>query len=80
MWDDIPKLRAFAQRISPDDEEFKHLHPAQLIKHILAMKRQFGRSRFRLLYLWYDVFGEQGNHHRDELEVFAKVAKGDGIL
>jgi len=79
IWDGISKLRVLAQRISPDDNEFKYLHPAQLIKHILAMKRQFGRSGFRLLYLWYDVFGEQGKHHRDEIEVFAKVAKGDGI-
>jgi hypothetical protein len=79
IWDDIPKLRASAQRISPDDNKFKHLHPAQLIKHILAMKRQFGRRGFRLLYLWYDVLGQQGKHHRDEVEAFADVAKGDGI-
>ena len=79
IWDDIPKLRAFAQRISPDDKEFKHLHPAQLIKHILAMKRQFGRDGFRLLYLWYDVLGEQGKCHQDEVAEFAKVAKEDGI-
>jgi len=79
IWDDIPKLRAFAQRISPDDKEFKHLHPAQLIKHILAMKRQFGRDGFRLLYLWYNVLGEQGNYHQDEVAEFAKVARKDGI-
>ena len=79
IWDDIPKLRAFAQRISPDDKEFKHLHPAQLIKHILAMKRQFGRDGFRLLYLWYDVLGEQGKCHQDEVEGFARVAAEDGI-
>ena len=79
IWDDIPKLRAFAQRISPDDKEFNHLHPAQLIKHILAMKRQFRRGGFRLLYLWYDVLGEQGKCHKDEVAEFAKVARGDGI-
>ena len=43
------------------------------------MKRQFGRRGFRLLYLWYDVLGQQGKHHRDEVEAFADVAKGDGI-
>ena len=79
IWDDIPKLRAFAQRISPDDKEFDHLHPAQLIKHILGMKRQFGRGGFRLLYLWYDVLGEKGKCHRDEVVEFARVAKEDGI-
>jgi hypothetical protein len=78
-WNDIPKLRAFAQRICPDDKEFKHLHPAQLIKHILGLKRQFGRGGFRLLYLWYDVFGEQGKCHRDEIAEFAGIAIEDGI-
>jgi len=79
IWDDIPNLRAFAQRICPNDKEFNHLHPAQLIKHILAMKRQFGRGGFRLLYLWYDVLGKQGKYHQDEITELAKAAKEDGI-
>ena len=79
IWDDIPMLRAFAERISPDDNEFKHLHPAQLIKHILAMKRRFGRGGFRLLYLWYDVLGGQGKCHQNEIIEFTKAAEGDGI-
>mgnify|MGYP003563409767 CR=1 FL=1 len=79
IWDDIPALRAFSERISPDDNEFKHLHPAQLVKHILGMKRQFRSNGFRLLYLWYDVLGEDGKRHRDEAEEFASVAKKDGI-
>jgi hypothetical protein len=79
IWNDILRLRAFAQRISPDDREFKHLHPAQLLKHILGMKRQLGRGGFRLLYLWYDVLGEQGKCHQDEIAEFGKVAEEDGI-
>jgi len=79
IWGEIPNLRALAQRISPDDKEFNHLHPAQLIKHILAMKRKFGRGGFRLLYLWYDVLGEQGKCHQDEVAEFTKVAGRDGI-
>ena len=79
LWDDIPSLRTFAKRISPNDKEFKHLHPAQLIKHILAMKRQFGRRGFRLLYLWYDVLGEQGMCHQDEVAKFTEVTKEDGL-
>ena len=43
------------------------------------MKRQFGRGGFRLLYLWYDVLGEQGKRHHDEVAEFAKVAEKDGI-
>jgi hypothetical protein len=38
LWTDIPNLRRFAESISPDDNEFIHLHPAQLIKHILGLK------------------------------------------
>jgi hypothetical protein len=79
IWDEIPSLRTFGQRISPNDGEFKHLYPAQLIKHILGLKRQFGRGGFRLLYLWYDVLGEQGKWHRDEVAEFSKIAKEDGI-
>lgn len=79
IWDEIPALRAFSERISPNDSEFRHLHPAQLVKHILGMKRQFGTGGFRLLYLWYDVLGEGGNRHRDEVIEFTAVAKIDGI-
>jgi len=79
-WGDIPSLRTLAESISPDDNKFMHLHPAQLIKHILGMKRQFGPDGFRLLYLWYDVLGEDGKRHRDEVAEFAGVAKQDGIM
>jgi hypothetical protein len=79
LWADIPNLFSFAKRISPDDHEFAHLHPAQLLKHILGLKRQFGKVGFRLLYLWYDVLGDQGKRHRDEGLKFAEVTKADGI-
>ena len=79
LWVDIPNLRSFAESISPDDDEFIHLHPAQLVKHILGLKRQFGRDGFRFLYLWYDVLGEQGKRHQDEVAEFSKVTKEDGI-
>ena len=80
IWADIPRLRSFAESISPDDSKFMHLHPAQLVKHILGMKRKFGRDGFRLLYLWYDVLGDDGKRHRDEVAEFAGVTKQDGIM
>lgn len=79
IWSEIPNLRTFAERISPDDRDFMHLHPAQLVKHILGLKRQFGRGGFRLLYLWYDVLGQQGKRHREEAEEFSGIVKQDGI-
>lgn len=79
LWADIPSLLGFAKRISPDDNKFVHLHPAQLLKHILGLKRQFGKAGFRLLYLWYDVLSDQGKQHRDEVLKFSEVTKTDGI-
>ena len=78
LWKDIPEIKKLANRISPVDNEFKYLHPAQLIKHILGLKRKYDK-RFRLLYLWYDVLGNDGSKHREEIERFADIAKGDGI-
>jgi len=80
LWRDIPGLHSLASSISPDDNEYKHLHPAQLIKHILGLKNKYKKkSSFRLLYLWYDALGEEGFVHRSEIEKFAKIAKADNI-
>lgn len=79
LWADIPNLQDLAKIISPDDNKFVHLHPAQLVKHILGLKRQFGKAGFRLLYLWYDVLGDQGKRHRDEILEFTEVTKIDDI-
>lgn len=78
LWSDIPSLYDFAKSICPN-ENFIHLHSAQLIKHILGLKRKFGKNGFRLLYLWYDVLGKEGAVHRDEIEKFSGIAKADGI-
>lgn len=79
QWKDIPKLFGFAKTISPNDKDFHHLHPAQLIKHILGLKKQYGKNGFRLLYLWYDVFGEESHRHRKEIEKFTEITKLDNI-
>jgi len=79
QWKDIPNLFDFAKTISPEDKSFKYLHPAQLIKHILGLKKEYGKSGFRLLYLWYDVLGQDGCRHRTEIEEFARIAKQDRI-
>ncbi|MBI3738513.1 MAG: hypothetical protein HY258_05650 [Chloroflexi bacterium] len=78
LWSDIPSLYDFAKSICPN-ENFIYLHSAQLIKHILGLKRHFGKSGFRLLYLWYDVLGNEGALHREEIDKFSEIAKADGI-
>jgi len=79
QWNDIPELFKLAKKISPRDKKYHHLHPAQLIKHILGLKKTFGKSRFRLLYLWYDVLGGEGYQHREEIKRFSDIAKSDDV-
>jgi hypothetical protein len=79
IWKDIPNLHNFSTSINPKDNEFAHLHPAQLVKHILGLKREYGKNGFRLLYLWYDCLGYEGTNHRKEIEKFTKIAKADDI-
>jgi hypothetical protein len=68
-----------AKEISPDNNKFHYLDAAQLIKHILGLKKNLNKSDFRLLYLWYDVIGQDGAEHRKEIEQFAEIAKKDNI-
>ncbi len=79
LWNDIPSIHRLAKTISPGDKDCEFLHRAQLIKHILGLKNQCGKSGFRLLYLWYDVLGEEGAAHRKEIEDFEKIVRSDGI-
>lgn len=79
FWNGLPELHNLAKEISPDNNKFKYLDVAQLIKHILGLKTNHSKSGFRLLYLWYDVIGQNGVDHRTEIEQFAKVAKKDNI-
>ena len=79
IWKDIPNLNKLAKSICPNDSLYNHLHPAQLIKHILGLKSQYGKKCFRLLYLWYDTLGTDGHNHKTEIEEFTKVTKDDDI-
>jgi hypothetical protein len=79
VWQDIPALHEFAKSICPEDTTHHHLHVAQLIKHILGLKTGFGKVGFKLMYLWYDVLGEEGAVHRDEIERFSEIVQADGL-
>jgi hypothetical protein len=80
VWEEIPATRCLAETICPEDERFKYLHAAQLIKHVLGLKNRYSLQGFRLLYLWYDVLGEEGAAHRKEIEKITEYVKQDGIL
>jgi len=79
LWGRLPALRRFAESISPEDASSQHLHPAQLVKHVLGLTASVGEGRFRLIYLWYDVPGPDGARHRAELNAFTRVALQDGV-
>jgi hypothetical protein len=79
VWDGLSDTKLLAKNISPDDERFKYLHAAQLIKHILGLNREFEKNQYRLLYLYYDALGEAGYRHRCEVDDFAETTKSDRI-
>jgi hypothetical protein len=79
LWQDWPNVRAFAQKLSPNDLTHSHLHAAQLLKHLLGLRMQ-NSPNFVLVYLWFDVPGaEAAIRHRREIESFAEVLKRDGV-
>ena len=80
IWPGLSATKKLAKSISPDDTSFHYLHPAQLIKHILGLNRKLGHARYRLLYLWYDAFGEPGFKHRQEVDQFADIVRSDGVI
>lgn len=86
LWTKLPNLYELAKNISQNKEEFHYLDVAQLIKHILGLNANFPRKQkrlttnYKLLYLWYDVSGDEGVGHRAEIEKFAAIAKSDGVM
>jgi len=79
LWQDWPNVRAFAQNLSPNDSIHSHLHAAQLLKHLLGLRKQNDTS-FVLVYLWFDVPGtEEAARHCREIESFGEVLKRDGV-
>lgn len=80
VWGDIPHIFELGKEISPIDNKFKYLHAAQLIKHILALKKNYSsKTGFRLLYLWYDSIGEESFRHSEEIAMFSNIVKLDKV-
>ncbi len=80
-WSQVPFIHRLAQSISPEDNIYKYLQPAQLIKHIIGLLKNYGnaKDRFRLIYLYYDAFREEGYCHEREIKDFKLIAQKDGI-
>jgi hypothetical protein len=79
LWQGWPNVRALAQELTPNDLMHSHLHAAQLLKHLLGLRKQNG-TNFVLVYLWFDVPGtDAAMQHRREIESFSEVLKHDSI-
>jgi hypothetical protein len=79
LWLDIPHLHELAKGLYAGHAMTTYLDSAQLIKHILGLKSSYGKDGFKLLYLWYEVFGKESADHKDEIDAFAEVAMADGV-
>jgi hypothetical protein len=80
IWDELPNCRRLAESLTAK-KRFECLDAGQLLKHSLALGRKFGKKRFVLLYLWYDVHGsEAAERHRVEVQEFATLIGGDVLF
>ena len=79
LWTDLRALNRLGGETNLDNKRYSYLDAAQLIKHILGLKACVGSKEFKLLYLWYDVLGNEGASHRAEVVDFTEIVKSDGI-
>ncbi len=79
LWTGISSLNKLGRETNLDNKRYSYLDAAQLIKHILGLRACVGSKEFKLLYLWYDVLGNDGSKHRAEVGDFTEIAKSDGI-
>src|SRR5215469_15968240 len=79
LWEGRPNLRNLAEATNPVDRMHSSLHAAQLIQHLLGLRKQHDKS-FVLIYLWFDVpNAPDAATHRQEVESFGRILKSDGI-
>jgi len=50
LWAALPACAELGRQLSPCDSRFKHLHAAQLLKHILGLTHRSGATGFCLVY------------------------------
>jgi len=81
LWGNIPETLKLSKLISTNDNIFKYLHAAQLIKHMLGLLKHCKgkKNEFRLIYLWYNAFGKDGHIHQDEINKIKDIFQEDGL-
>lgn len=78
LWHDVglAQCQSVAEAIG-HELSFVKLHAAQLLKHVLGLRRAHPVDRPRLVYLWYDPKSGEGETHRSEIHQFASVLNND---
>jgi hypothetical protein len=78
-WSDIPACRELAEELTAGTAVFRRLGPVQLLRNILGLK--FGKpiDQVRLVYLYFDAIGDEGEEHRAELRRFQQRIASDPI-
>ncbi|GAB6162126.1 hypothetical protein JCM12298_12850 [Desulfothermus naphthae] len=80
LWEDIPHVKKLAEKIRIEKTSgFNYLYADQLIKHLLGLKKQYKKKDFYLVYLWYNIPGEEGYFHEQEIKEIGGIFKADGI-
>jgi hypothetical protein len=79
LWQGLGHCRVLAGKLAEGGTGFKHLDAAQLIKHILALRNEYGYRGCILLYLWFDDAGDKAQRHRDEADHFANTVAADDV-
>lgn len=70
VWGAYSGCEALANRIVDSGEVFEYFDAPQLLKHIVGLKTEYGEGAFELVYLWYELEGEETVKHRGEVERF----------
>lgn len=81
LWHDVglTQCQSVAEAIG-HELSFVKLHSAQLLKHVLGLRRAYPTEPPRLLYFWYDPKSDEGETHRSEIKQFASLVQKDFIF
>lgn len=80
-WCTTPEMLKLAKKISPENDIFKLVDAAQLIKHMLGLLKNCShkKNKFRLVYLYYDTFSADGNLHDEEIRMISEIFQKDDL-
>lgn len=61
------------------ERRFRYFDLAQAVRQLMALRQNYGRTRFVLAYLWYAAPGRDAEQFAAELDEFRLMARQDGI-